>query len=328
MPGLRQSDRKLTVADIAGLTGAKLSESLAAERPIGNIASLDLAGATDICFLDDPKFLADLAQTRAGACLIAPKFAAGAPPLLALLLTEEPYRAFVTVARALFPDALPPSSLYDASGRGDGARVHPSARIETGVIVDPMAVIGPRAEVGAGTLIAAGAVIGPDVCIGRHCAVGAGVTLTHALIGDRVVLHPGVRLGHDGSAYRVDSRNIEKVPQPRRIILQDGVEIGANTTVERGATRDTVVGEGTRIAGLVHVAHGAIIGRHCVVGAQCGIAGGVTIGDFVVINERAGVAENVVIDDGASVARGSMLSIDLLAGDRLKDAAKPSEGGR
>lgn len=328
MPGLRQSDRKLTVADIAGLTGAKLRDGGAAERRIGNIASPDLAGAADICFLDDPKFLADLVQTRAGACLIAPKFAAAAPPALALLLIEEPYRAFVTAAHALFPDALAPSSLFGASGRADGSRVHPSARIETGVTIDPFAVIGPRAEIGAGTLIAAGAAIGPDVCIGRHCAIGAGATVTYAFIGDRVVLHPGVRLGHSGSAYRADSPRLEKVPQLRRIILQDGVEIGANTTIERGATRDTVVGEATRIAGLAHVAHDVMIGRYCLIGTQCDIAGGVTIGEFVVINERAGVAENVVIGDGASVARGSMVNIDLLAGARVRDTAKASGEGR
>lgn len=328
MPALRQSDRKLTVADIADLTGAKLRKGGAAERRISNIASLDLADAADISFLDDPKFLEQLAQTRAGACLIAPQFAAAAPPLLAVLLTEEPYRAFVAVARALFPDALRPSSLFGAIGRADGARVHPSARIEAGVTIDPLAVIGPGAEVGGGTLIAAGAAIGPDVCVGRHCAIGAGATVIDALIGDRVVLGPGVRLGHGGSAYRADLPGVKKVPQSRRIILQDDVEIGANTTIERGAIRDTVIGEGTRVGGLAHVAHGAMIGRHCLVGAQCGIAGGVTIGDFVVINERTGVAENVRIGDGASVARGRMVNGDLLVGVQFNEAAKPSGSGR
>lgn len=328
MPGLRQSDRKLTVADIAGLTGAKLRQGAATERRIGNIASLDLAGADDICFLDDPKFLKELAQTHAGACLISPKFAAAAPPHVALLLTEEPYRAFAAVARALFPDELRSSSLSSARGRADNAQVHPSARIEVGVNIDPLAVVGPRAEIGAGTLIAAGAAIGPDVCIGRRCAIGAGATVIDALIGDRVMLHPGVRLGHDGSAYRSDQPAVEKVPQSRRVILQDGVEIGANTTIERGAIRDTVIGEGARIGSLAHIAHGAMIGRYCLVGAQCGIAGGVTMGDFVVINERTSVAENVAIGDGANIARGSMVTIDLLAGARFKGAAGPSGSRR
>jgi UDP-3-O-[3-hydroxymyristoyl] glucosamine N-acyltransferase len=327
MPALRQSDRKLTIADIADLTGSQLKEC-AAQRRISNIASLDTAGAADICFLDDAKFVQALAQTCAGACLITPRLAPAAPPRLTLLLNEEPYRAFVTVARALFPDALRPSSLFGVSGRAEGARVHPSARIEAGVAIDPLAVIGPRAELGAGTVIAAGAVIGPDVCIGRHCAIGANATVINALIGDRVVLNPGSSLGHDGFTYRGNSPGTGKMPQTRRVIIQDDVEIGANATIERGATRDTVVGEGTKVGDLAHIAHGATIGRHCLVGSQCGIAGGVTIGDFVVINEHVGVAENLAIGNGASVARGSMVSIDLLAGARFDGAPEPTRGGR
>jgi UDP-3-O-[3-hydroxymyristoyl] glucosamine N-acyltransferase len=327
MRALRQSDRKLAVADIAGLTGSKLKEGGAAARRIGNIASLDSAGAADICFLDDPHYLRELAETRAGACLIAPRFAASAPPRLTVLLNDEPYRAFVVVALALFPEALRPSSLFGASGRAEGARVHPSARIEAGVTIDPLAVIGPRAVVGSGTVIAAGAVIGPDACVGRHCAIGAGATVLNALIGDGVALHPGARLGHDGSVYREDLPGLDKVPQTRRVIIQDDVEIGANATIDRGSIRDTVVGEGTKVGNLANVANGATIGRHCLVGAQSGIAGGVTIGDFVVINERVGVAENLAIGDGASVARGSTVITDLSPGVRVAARQEPSGKG-
>ncbi len=328
MPALRQSDRKLTVADIAGLTGSKLREGGAANRRIGNIAAPDLAGAADICFVDDPGLLEELVRTRAGACLITPQLAPSAPPRLTVLLNEEPYRAFVTVARALFPDALQPSSLFGASGRADGARIHPSARIEAGVTIDPLAIIGPRAEVGTGTVIAAGAAIGPDVCVGRHCAIGAGATVINTLIGDRVVLRPGARLGHDGSGHRANVPHLAMVPQTKRVIVQDNVDIGANTAIERGATRDTVVGEGTMIGSLVHIANDTMIGRQCLIGTQSGIAGGVTIGDFVVINDRAGVADKVAIGDGASVARGSMVIIDLLAGARFNGAPKPSGSGQ
>lgn len=328
MPALRQSDHKLTVAEIAGLTGSTLREGDDADRRIGDIASLDTAGARDICFLDDPGRLEELALTRAGACFISPRFAASAPPRLTVLLNEEPYRAFVTAARALFSDALRPSSIFAASGRSQGAQVHPSARIEAGVTIDPLAVIGPRAEIGTGTVIGAGAAIGPDVCVGRHCAIGPGATVINALIGDRVVFQPGARVGHDGSAYRAGLPPVGKVPQTRRVIVQDDVEIGANATVERGATRDTVIGEGAKVGGLVHIADGAIIGRFCLVGAQSGIAGGVTIGDFVVINGPAGVAENTVIGDGASVAKGGTVSIDLAAGARFDGAPEPSGSGQ
>jgi UDP-3-O-[3-hydroxymyristoyl] glucosamine N-acyltransferase len=234
----------------------------------------------------------------------------------------------VTVARALFPEALRPVSLFGASGRAAGAQVHPSALIEAGVTIDPLAVIGPGVEVGTGTVIAAGAAIGPNVCIGRRCAIGAGATVLNALIGDRVVLHPGARLGHAGSGYRPAFPAIERVPQTRRVIVQDGVEIGANATIDRGAIRDTVIGEGTRVGDLVHIAHGAMVGRHCLLGAQGGMAGGVTIGDFVVISERVGLAENVIIGDGASVARGSMVSTDIAPGVRFAGPPEPAGSGR
>src|SRR5262249_60015967 len=118
--------------------------------------------------LDNPKYLATLATTRAGACLTAPRFAAQAPEALAVLVASEPYRAFVAVARALFPAALRPSSLFETTGRSSDVRIHPSARLEAGVTVDPLAVIRPEAEIGAGTLIGPRAVIGPGVAIRPH----------------------------------------------------------------------------------------------------------------------------------------------------------------
>ena len=172
-----------------------------------------------------------------------------------MLLTQSRTAPLSQSARALFPDALRPSSLFAASGRAAGAQVHPSARIEAGVTVDPLAVIGPRAEIGAGTLIAAGAVIGPDVCIGRHCAIGAGATIIHALIGDRVIIHPGARIGHDGFGYRAGLPPASaKFRRPGALSFRMTSEIGANATIERGATRDTVIGEGTKIGSLVHIA--------------------------------------------------------------------------
>ena len=126
-----------------------------------------------------------------------------------------------------------------APGTASGAFVHSSARLEAGVIVDPGVVIGPRAEIGAGTLIGPGAVIGPDVRIGRDCAIGANASVLCALIGDRVIIHPGARIGQDGFGYLPSAKGYQKIPQTRRVIVQDDVEIGANATIDRGASRDT-----------------------------------------------------------------------------------------
>ena len=221
-----------------------------------------------------------------------------------MLRVRDPYRAFVAVAAALFPGSLRPSSLFESDGIAPGAFIHPSARLESGVIIDPNVVIGPRAEIGSGTLIAAGAVIGPDVRIGRDCRIGASATVIHALIGDRVILHPGCRIGQDGFGYLPGAKH-QKVPQLRRVIIQDDVEIGANTTIDRGGLRDTVIGEGTKIDNLVQIGHNVSIGRHCFLVSHVGISGSVTMGDYVVLGGKVGVADHAEIGEGAEIAAAS-----------------------
>src|SRR5580658_9572605 len=324
MPDFIRPDRELSIGEIAALTRAKLRDGDPAERRIGNIAPLDTATETDITFIDNSKYLGDLAGTRAGACLIAPRFAASAPRGVAVLETPHPYPAFVAVTRALFPSALRPSSLYGVSGRATASHVHHSARLEANITIDPVAVIGPRAQIGAGTVVAAGAVIGPDVCIGRDCAIGAGATIMQALIGDRVIIHPGVRIGQDGFGYLPSPRGHQKIPQTRRVIVQDDVEIGANTTIDRGATRDTVIGEGSKIDNLVQIAHNVSIGRHCLIAGQVGISGSARLGDFVMLGGKVGIADHVTIGNGASLGAQSGVMTDVPAGARwLGSPAQP-----
>jgi len=325
MPTFAPESCELTIAEIAALTSSKLLSNARSERRIRNVAPLDTAGAGDISFLESTKFVGELAITRAGACLMAPDLAASAPSGLVVLLTDDPYRAFVQVAQALFPSALRPSSLFEAKGRAASAQVHASARLEAGVIIDPLAVIGPRAEIGAGTLIEAGAVIGPNVRIGRQSAIGAGATIEHALLGDRVVVHAGVRIGQDGFGYLRGPKRYEKVPQTGRVIIQDDVEVGANTAINRGFTGDTVIGEGSKIDNLVQIAHNVRVGRHCLVGAQAGIAGSVTVEDFVTVGEQVGIAEHVKIGEGAVLARCSKVISDVPRGVHVPGPSNRSE---
>jgi UDP-3-O-[3-hydroxymyristoyl] glucosamine N-acyltransferase len=316
MPDTVRAQRALTIEEIAALTGAKPRAGDPLDRRIGNIAPLDTAVGSDISFLDKVQFLDALAATRAGACFISPRFEAQAPQGLTVLVTPEPYRAFVAVTRALFPDVLRPSSLFGVKGRSKDAHVHASARLEANVTVDPLAVIGADAEIGAGTVIAVGAVIGPGVCIGRDCAIGAGATILHALIGDRVIIHPGTRIGQDGFGYVPSPQGHQKIPQTRRVIIQDDVEIGANSTIDRGASRDTVIGEGTKIDNLVQIGHNCCIGRHCIIVAQVGISGSVKVGDYVMMAGKAGIADHITIGDRAMLgARAGVIS-DVPAGAR------------
>jgi UDP-3-O-[3-hydroxymyristoyl] glucosamine N-acyltransferase len=305
MPDFFKPERALTTGEIAALTRAKLREGDPSDRSIRNIAPLDMAGPEDVTFLDNSKFSASLGGSRAGACLITPRFAGAAPRGMAVLETSHPYPAFVAVARALFPGSLRPLSLFETQGRSSAAQIHPEAQIEAGVTVDPLAVIGPRAKIGSGTVIAAGAVIGPDVCIGRNCEIGPGATILHALIGDRVIVHPGARIGQDGFGYLPSPRGHQKIPQTRRVIIQDDVDIGANTAIDRGATRDTVIGEGTKIDNLVQIGHNVSIGRHCLIAAQVGISGSATVGDFVMMGGQVGIADHITVGAGAMLGAKS-----------------------
>ncbi|MGH6671860.1 MAG: UDP-3-O-(3-hydroxymyristoyl)glucosamine N-acyltransferase [Xanthobacteraceae bacterium] len=286
------------------------------DRCISGIAPLDTAGSTDIAFLEDEKSLHQIAATHAGACFVASRFAASAPPPVAVLLNDEPYKAFVTTAQALFPDDIRPTSLFETAGRSADAHLHASSRIEAGVTIDPLAMIGPRAEVGTGTVLAAGVTLGPDVCVGRQCAIGAGATIMHALIGDGVVVQPGARIGHEGLGYRPDLKRQGRLFQCRRVIIQDDVQIGANAAVDRGSTRDTIIGEGTTIDNLVQIAHNAAIGRHCLIGAQAGIGGNVRVGDFVVIGRQSNVDDDSAIGDGIVLPERSWIRSDTSLGAR------------
>jgi UDP-3-O-[3-hydroxymyristoyl] glucosamine N-acyltransferase len=321
-----RGSRGLTIGEIAGLTRSEIRSGAAAERRIRNFAALENAGAADLAFLDNEGSLGELAATGAGACIMPPAFAAAAPNGLVVLLNEEPYRAFVSAAQALFPGNLQRASLFEASGRAAGAHVHASARIEAGVTLDPLAMIGPRAEIGAGTLIAAGAVVGPDVCLGRNCAVGAGASILHALIGDRVVIRPGARIGQDGLDYLPHAQSSAKLPPVRRVIIQDGCEIGANVSVDCGSIRDTVIGEESKIDNLVQIAQNVSIGRYCLIGAQARLGASVEVGDFAMIGGQVGVAPDVAIGERAMLAAGSQVRSDIPSGARFGEPAH--EAGR
>jgi UDP-3-O-[3-hydroxymyristoyl] glucosamine N-acyltransferase len=313
-----------SIGAIADWTGARPSDGADLTLVIRGVAPIDRAGPGDLTFLDNPRYAADLSRTRASAVLLLPRYCADAPPGCIALSTSQPYRAFADVLLRLFPEAAKPASTFGETGISSRASIHPTARLEAGVIVDPGAIIGPGAQIGANTLIGANAIIGPDVHIGRQGVVGPNSSVLCALIGDRVILHPGVRIGQDGFGFAMGSRGHLKVPQVGRVIVQDDVEIGAGTTIDRGANRDTVVGEGAKIDNLVQIAHNVIIGRHCVIAAQAGISGSCTIGDFVAIGGQAGLAGHLTIGAGAQIAASAGLMNDVPAGARWGGApARP-----
>ncbi|WP_018045020.1 UDP-3-O-(3-hydroxymyristoyl)glucosamine N-acyltransferase [Methylobacterium sp. 88A] len=310
------SSTALSLGDIAGAAGISLPEGADPGAMVGGASPLETAGPGDLAYMDNVRYGDVLAQTKALACLVSPRFAAKVPPTTVALVTRDPYRVYAGLLARFHPEAMRPHSQFATEGVSPGAHVHPKARLEDGVIVDPGAVIGPGAEIGSGTIIGPNAVIGPNVRIGRDCSIGAGVTLAYALVGNRVILHPGARIGQDGFGFAMGPGGHLKVPQTGRVIVQDDVEIGANTTIDRGAGRDTVIGEGTKIDNLVQIAHNVVIGRHCVIVSGVGISGSTTLEDYVVLGGQVGVVGHLRIGMGSQIAGSSNVNRDVPPGSR------------
>jgi UDP-3-O-[3-hydroxymyristoyl] glucosamine N-acyltransferase len=305
-----------TLAEIAALTKTHLVEPARAEQLVSGLASLVEAGPPHIVFFDNLRYTDQLAQTRAGACLVSERFEATVPSHVAVLRSADPFEAFVTLARQFHADVLRPQSWFANTAIAESAVIHPTAHLEDDVTVDPLAVIGPGVEVGSGSVIGPGVVIGPNVRIGRECDVGAGTTLQFALIGNNVLIHPGCHIGQDGYGFVFRSGRQIKVPQTGRVLIQNDVEIGAGTTIDRGSLRDTVIGEGTKIDNLVQIGHNVTVGRHCVLAAKVALGGSVTICDYVALGAGAGVNNHVTIGDGAQVTAMSGVKDDVPAGGR------------
>jgi UDP-3-O-[3-hydroxymyristoyl] glucosamine N-acyltransferase len=314
-PVFLRDTRGLSLDEIVALTGAAAPEGPPRIRHIVNVAPLDRASPSDITFYEKKRLSGDAERTHAGVCLTSVALAKDLPAHVTVLIVKEPFRAFVNVARALFPHSLRPSSLA-VPGAVAGAHIDASARLENGVTVEPGAVIGPRTEIGGGTIIGAAAVIGTDVRIGRDCSIGSGVVLTNCLVGDRVIIHPGCKIGQDGFGFVMSGSGHLKVPQLGRVIIQDDVEIGAGAAIDRGGIRDTVIGEGTKIDNLVQVGHNVSIGRHCIVVAHTGISGSSTLEDFVVLGARVGVNNDVTVGEGAQIAATSNVNGNVPPGAR------------
>ncbi len=301
-----------TLAEIAALTKAQLVDPARAGQVIRGLASLDEAGPMHLAFFDNLKYADQLAETKAGACLVSARFEARVPAHVAVLRAAQPFRAFVGLAREWHRDTLRPASWFGSEGIAPSAVIDPTARLEDGVIVDPMALIAADVEIGAGTVVGAGAVIGPGVKIGRDCNVGARTVIQCALIGNNVLIHPGCSIGQDGYGFIFfGPEGHLKVPQTGRVLIQNDVEVGAGTTIDRGSLRDTVIGEGTKIDNQVQIGHNVTIGRRCLLAAQIGLAGSLTIGDNVALGAKVGINNHLKIGDGAQVTAMSAVKDDI-----------------
>ena len=299
------------LGEVCKAVGTVLPAAVDGHAKIHDLASLAGAGPDHLTFFAGGGHGADLSQTAAGFCFVPDK--TGKPLPLRPGTTAVPcasvQHAFAAAARLFYPE----SSLVAWSQQ---TAVDPSATIGERVMLAPGVVIGPGAEIGDGTRIGPNSVIGRGVTVGRNCEIGSNCTISNAYIGDEVLILPGAQIGQPGFGFASGTSGHIKIPQIGRVIVQDRVEVGACTTIDRGALGDTVIGEGTKLDNLIQIGHNTHIGRHNIVVAQSGIAGSCEFGDFVIIGPQVGIADHVKIGTGARVAArsGSQPGVEYAGG--------------
>ena len=296
---------------LASEIGADLAGDGAPSLELHDVGPLDAAGAGELSFLDNQKYLPVFETSAASACVVAPKFADKAPDGMALLLSPEPYKAYARAAALFYPVPSPLPGVSPAAVIAESATIGEGSRIDAGAVISEAVVLGPRCHV------AANAVIGDAVTIGEATSIGANASLSHCDVGARVLLHPGVRIGQRGFGFAIDTAGHVKVPQLGRVIVGDDVEIGANSTIDRGSGPDTVIGDGTMIDNLVQIGHNVQIGKGCIIIAQSGVAGSTILEDFAVMAAQSGVAGHLRIGTGAQIGAQSGIMRDVEPGARM-----------
>jgi UDP-3-O-[3-hydroxymyristoyl] glucosamine N-acyltransferase len=296
------------LAELCAQAGIDVPSDADASALVADVAGLAEAGRQHLSFYENPRAKVDFLSTKAGWCLIRAKGAVRqAPSTTVLLPCAAVGRTFAKVARLFYPD-------HEMDVRAQEREIHASARVSPDAVLAPGVVIGSGVKIGEKTRIGANSVIGRGVTIGRDCLIGANVFIGFAHLGDEVVIQPGAVIGGSGFGFSSGADGHVKTPQLGRVILQDRVEIGANSTVDRGALGDTVIGEGSKIDNLVQIGHNTVIGRHCVFAGHVGISGSVVIGDFVIMGGKVGIADHVTIGDRVRLAALSGVGFNLEGG--------------
>lgn len=314
---------KRSLAQIAQAVGARLIGDPEAE--VGGVASIEYATQNDLVFVDDEKHLVSALQSGAGA-IIAGGFADAARSSRPLLISDHPKLAFARAARMLQDG----SHAGCVQGTVHATAVVPSSvALGDDVTIEARAVIGEGAKVGEGSRIAEGCAIGAGVVLGKGCEIYPNVTIYPGTkLGDRVIVHAGAVLGSDGFGYVRDRKtgHYEKFPQVGRLIIEDDVEIGANSTIDRGALDETRIRRGAKIDNLVHIGHNCQIGEDVVIAAQTGLSGSITIENGVVLGGQVGIGEHARICEGVMVGgQGGILPNKILKGKGLAFWGTPAQ---
>ncbi len=303
-----QRQRPFSIGKLAELLQADLVNCNNPELEICDVSPLQVAQSGHLSFFDNAKYLVDFTNTTASACIVAPDFVSKAPPATALLVRKDPYRSYAKAAMLFYPEKISTGVIHTS------AVVEEKSGIGLNVSIGANSVIEDGVQIGANTQIGSNCTITRNVVIGEGCRIASNVSITHSLVGDNVTIHAGARLGEDGFGFSPDPSGHLKIPQLGRVVIGNGVVIGANSTIDRGSGPDTVIGDGTWIDNLVQIGHNVVVGKGCILVSQVGISGSATLEDFVVLGGQAGVAGHLTIGMGTQIGAKSGVLSNIPAG--------------
>lgn len=284
------------------------------DLPVAGADELEVAGKSDIAVAANRKYLDALKATKAGLVLVTADLAADAPDGIVAIIADDPRGVFVDILDCLYPQSSRHLIQQTNAGGTD------NSGIEDNVEVGPGTIIGAGAEIGAGTTIGPNCYIGAGVTIGRDCIIAANVSIECTYMGNDVFVQPGARIGVEGFGWLDHGRSNRKVAQLGRVIVQDNVQIGANSIIDRGALGDTVIGEGTKIDNLVQIGHNSKLGRNCLIAATSGLSGSTILGDSVLVGGGVGTAGHLTIGSGSIVNGRAAVTKDWPEGSKLAGA--------
>ena len=285
-----------TLKQVIEICDARVHGTHDTNKSFVDVQPLNTAQRNDISFLDNPVYKNDFLKSSAGACIVKPGLEELAPKGMILLISSTPYHAYAKIASAFYQSDKLNNKISSQ------AIIHNTAKIGKNCEISPGVVVEANVEVSNNCKIKANAVIGRGCIIGSNTIIDRGATLSFCIVGANTIIHQGVRIGCDGFGFALGSHGHIKVPQLGRVIIGDHVEIGANSTIDRGSGPDTVIKDNVKIDNLVQIAHNVEIAQGCVIVSQAGIAGSTKLGEFVMVGGQAGIAGHLVIGPGAKIA--------------------------
>ena len=300
-----QNKGPFSLAKVAEITGAVLQDESKRDELIVNIATMEKAGADEICFFYDKKIKEKASQIKAKACVTTKDLMPFLPKEVIVLTHDNPKLAFLLLNEALYAEYAPQAFISEK------ASIHPSAQIGKDCFIADFVCIEENVVIGDNCRIESGANIKRGCKIGNNCRISSNATIAYCIMGNNCYIYPGVSIGADGFGFEMIDGQHKRIPQIGRVIIGNDVEIGANSCVDRGALDDTVIMDGCRVDNLVQIAHNDKFGRGCILVAQVGVAGSCTFGDYVVCGGQTGFADHLNIGSGAQIAAQSGVMRDV-----------------